>query len=218
MECTKVKLENRKRKSIEKRARQILFLDLHFRFVKCGTRNRNHDRMMNGNGRSSVSGLGQKVGASGEIQEIGLTLSGVNDGDGILKGEVVMEVTTQRVLEAPGAVAVSEETGALPLPTPDLKPERVQKELLAVIAAAQARRVRGSGWRALPAIGGMVRVRSFGSPRVAAMYGLYATEHAHFREQRVSVTTDGLGQIAILLQVQDLGLTDKGLQFVRDLG
>ncbi len=129
-----------------------------------------------------------------------------------------MEVTTQKVLEAPSAVPISEETGVLPLPEPDLKPERVQKELLAVIAAAQARRVRGSGWRSLPAIGGMVRVRSFGSARVAAMYGLYATEHAHFREQRVSVTTDGLGQIAILLLVEGRGLTDKGLQFVKDLG
>jgi|GEM_PF-4403832 len=129
-----------------------------------------------------------------------------------------MEVTTQKVLKAPSAVSGSEAAGVLPLPEPDLKPERVQKELLAAIMAAKARKLRGWGWRVLPAIGGMVRVRSFGSPRVAAMYGLYATEHAHFRDQRVSVTTDGLGQIAILLQVPDHGLTDMGLQFVRDLG
>ncbi|HEV7506864.1 MAG TPA: hypothetical protein VGS07_18380 [Thermoanaerobaculia bacterium] len=130
-----------------------------------------------------------------------------------------MEVTTQKVLDASSAAAFSEEvTGALPLPDPELKPERVQKELLAAIAAAKARQVRGWGWRALPEIGGMVRVKSFGSPRVAAMYGMFATEHAFFRDQRVSVTTDGLGRIAILLQIPDPGLSEMGLQYVKDLG
>ncbi|HSS50225.1 MAG TPA: hypothetical protein VLX28_14905 [Thermoanaerobaculia bacterium] len=130
-----------------------------------------------------------------------------------------MEVTTQKVLEAPGTVAFPEEvTEALPLPEPDLKPERVQKELLAAIAAAQARRVRGWGWKALPELAGMVRVKSFGSPRVAAMYGMFATEHAYFRDQQVLVTTDGLGQVAILLKVPAPGLSEKGVQFVKDLG
>lgn len=129
-----------------------------------------------------------------------------------------MEDTTQKVLDAPGALLTSEDMAALPVPVPDLKPERVQKELMAMIAAAQTRRAKASGWRALPAIGGMVRVKSFGSPRVAAMYGLFATENAHLRGQRVSVTTDGLGQIAILLQVQEPGLSEMGFQYVKDLG
>jgi len=128
-----------------------------------------------------------------------------------------MEVTTQKVLEAPVAV-LPEEGVALPLPEPDLKPERVQKELLAVIVAARARQVRGWGWKAFPEIGGLVRVKSFGSPRVAAMFAMFATELAHFREQRVSVTADGSGRLAILLQNPALGLTEEGLQFVKDLG
>jgi hypothetical protein len=129
-----------------------------------------------------------------------------------------MKDTTQTVLEAPSAVPVSEETGALPLPDPELKPERVQKELLAMLAAAQARRVRGWGWKALPAIGGLVRVKRFGSPRVAAMYGLFATENAALRHQRVSVNVDDLGQVAILLFVPDHGLSEMSLQYVKDLG
>jgi hypothetical protein len=129
-----------------------------------------------------------------------------------------MEDTTQKVVETPSAVPISEEMSALPLPKPELKPERVQEELMAAMAADRARRVQGWGWKAIPEIGGLVRVKRFGSPRVAAMYAMFATEHALFKDQRVSVSIDGLGQIAILLQVQDPGLTEMGLQYVKDLG
>jgi hypothetical protein len=133
--------------------------------------------------------------------------------------DTTQEDTTQTVLDASSAAPVPEGTGALPLPEPELKPERVQKELLAVLAAAQARRVRGWGWKALPAIGGLVRVKRFGSPRVAAMYGLFATENAALRQQRVTLSFDGLGQVAILLlQVPDHGLSEMSLQYVKDLG
>lgn len=129
-----------------------------------------------------------------------------------------MEDTTEKTVEAVGAVPVPEEA-ALPLPDLDLKPERVQKELLAMLAAAQARRVRAWGWKSLPTIGGLVRVKRFGSSRVAAMYGLFATENAALRQQRVTVSFDGLGQVAILLlQVPDHGLSELSLQYVRDLG
>ena len=94
----------------------------------------------------------------------------------------------------------------------------MQKELGLAMAADRARRVRGWGWSALPNLGGFVRVKRFGSARVAAMYAMFATEHARFTGQHVSVSIDSLGQVAILLQAPDPGLTEKGCQFARDLG
>src|SRR3954466_4914163 len=105
-----------------------------------------------------------------------------------------MENTTQKV-ESPGAVTLSEERSSIPLPDPALKPERVQKELREAVAAERARRVGGWGWSALPDLGGFVRVKRFGSPRVAAMYAMFATEHAQFTGQHVSVSIDSLGQV-----------------------
>ncbi len=126
-----------------------------------------------------------------------------------------MEDELQKV-ESPGAVTLSEGRSSIPLPDPDLKPERVQKELRA--AADRARRVGGWGWSALPDLRGFVRVKKFGSSRVAAMYAMFATEHARFMGQHVSVSLDSLGQVAVLLQAPDPGLTERGCQFARDLG
>ena len=127
-----------------------------------------------------------------------------------------MEDEVQKV-QSPGAVTLSEERSSLPPPNP-LKPERVQKELSAAVAAERARRVAGWGWNALPDLKGFVRVKKFGSSRVAAMYAMFATEHARFTGQHVSVSLDSLGQVAILLQAPDPGLTEMGCQFARDLG
>ncbi|HYX25394.1 MAG TPA: hypothetical protein VFC23_14665 [Thermoanaerobaculia bacterium] len=128
-----------------------------------------------------------------------------------------MENTVQKV-ESPGAATHSEEQSSIPLPDPELKPERVQEALRAAMAADRAHRVRSWGWSAMPDVGGFVRVKKFGSARVAAMYALFATEHAQLAGQHVSVSIDSLGQVAVLLLAAEPGLTEKGCQFARDLG